>query len=85
MGIRPRFFVVPAVFSGGRGVVIYVATQFGRIGNATAAGCVISLVLHIFPAQSTGAEGILICTAFAVHDGAFKIPSQTFTLLVFSM
>ena len=38
MGIRPRFVVVPAVFSGGRGVVIYVATQFDRIGNTAVAG-----------------------------------------------
>lgn len=38
MGIRTRFFVVPAVFSGGRCVVIYVATQFDRIGNTAVAG-----------------------------------------------
>ena len=38
MGIRTRFFVVPAVSSGGRCVVIYVATQFDRIGNTAVAG-----------------------------------------------
>lgn len=44
MGIRTQFFIVPAVFSGGRGVVIYATTQFGSIGNATAAGCAAGFV-----------------------------------------
>lgn len=46
---------------------------FGSIGDTHAACFVVDLVLHIFPAQSAGAEGVFSRTAFAVYDGTFEV------------